>query len=254
MLPLFLSKECPAAGKRLGKGTRNPLLEQWEHGTISPIPLHLPQHLLGGREPANTPLQTQTLKAFPLLLSRPRVGSWQRRDDPCGMELPPPDEGPAAVPHGLSRGAGGPGSPATVTGACPTPAGKRAGRLAASAVLCVAMGTECRCANCFFSPFLFFLSFLSVFIFLFLFFFNICHTLQYIFYLNFWGLQRRVKESFVPCQPLGSQKKPPVGRGAPSSGTLALASLSPENLHFSFPATDKSKSHRAGKVITLSST
>lgn len=74
-------------------------------------------------------------------------------------------EGAGIVPAGTGRGAaavpyecptGHPGTPTPAGGAHPTPAAKTCrGGSAESAVLCVAMGTECRFANCFF----FFLSF-----------------------------------------------------------------------------------------------
>lgn len=112
------------------------------------------------------------------------------------------------------------GTTASARGARPTPAGKTCrGGSAESTVLCVAMGTECRCANCF--------SFLSFFFHLFFFFLFARHCNTY--YVSTSGACSGGEGGFVPCHALGSQRSPragrlPAGGVHPAAGPLPWAS------------------------------
>lgn len=133
------------------------------------------------------------------------------------------------------------GTTASARGARPTPAGKTCrGGSAESTVLCVAMGTECRCANCF--------SFLSFFFHLFFFFYLPDIVIHIMFQLL--GLAAEVREAL--CLAMHS---PP--REAPGPGGCPLEGCTQQRDPFpGHPpaATDKSNSHYARKVITLSPT
>lgn len=135
------------------------------------------------------------------------------------------------------------GTTASARGARPTPAGKTCrGGSAESTVLCVAMGTECRYANCF--------SFLSFFLFPPLFFFFYLPDIVIHIMFQLLGLAAEVREAL--CLAMHS-----VPREAPGPGGCPLEGCTQQRDPFpGHPpaATDKSNSHYARKVITLSPT
>lgn len=233
----------PTAEERMEQGTA----EQRQRGSAFPSPPHLPQHLLGGREPANSPLASPATGRF---LSQPSRSC----HDPCGLAAARGSSLRDASGQRRARGwwprcqpapgcRGARGTPVPARGVRPTPAGKTCwGGSAESTVLCVAMGTECRCANCF--SFLFFLSFSTFF-----FFFYLPDIVIHIMF-QLLGLAEEVREALC-----FAKRSAPKEASGPGGCTLEGCTQQRDPfLGHSPAATDKSHSHHARKVITFSPT